>query len=192
MFVLLNQLHQVIKNSKHKFEDLFFLIQVNLVCIEILKEFEPENAEEFKKHFLEYYRGHKYTIQKAKVDKNLEKLVNDITIANKISKKATVYILKKKEFSTTLFNKEVQELLEPSIEKRIQKPNLSKIKHSFPYSKRDVLDQLKAQDSIPKTVQVKDKVFKLDGEYFKEYDVYSSYKQVLENDFFKLLLDSNN
>lgn len=191
-----NFLLQTIKTQKIEEKELFFLAQISLILIKISSKFDPKLAKEFEDLFISYFKELKINLKKSRIDENIEKLVNQISIANKISKKYKSYlILKNEKIDIKLFSKKLEILNKrPKISKKIIKPNIRKIKEIFRYNAKQVEEQINSinySNINRQTISIKGKTIALKQDFYTIYDEYENYKIKLQNEWFELLVNKS-
>lgn len=190
----INQLLETIKTQIITEKELFPLAQTSLILIKIIAKINLELSREFENLFTQYFKKIKIDLRKSHINKEIEELINSITLANKLIKKQNITILKKQEFNSELLNKKIKVIeKEPETKKRILQPNIKKIKSIFPYSSNEIITQIKTKKISEinyETLQIKGKIIPIKDEYFNIKKIYKKYKQ-LESNKYLIILRNN-
>ncbi len=182
---------QNLKQNEIKFEHLYLLVQNILVLLKILEKIDPKTSQTISEFFYSYYKQIKFKIYKTKIFPEIEKLFEDISIANKIAKNKKIIILEKQKFEYNYLNENIKIIENLNPNKYFIVPNLKKIKEIFPYSYEEIINKLKyftlEEIKNEKYIQTSKGKIRLLDNLFKISQIYENKKKILENDYFILL-----
>jgi hypothetical protein len=189
---LINLLH----SGQIQFENLYNLIQCILVLLKILEKINPKSAKEILKYFKEYFKEDKFKIYKNKQDLDIEKLLEDLIIINKLAEKKEVIIVEKIKIPPNLINKKVIKNKNIPIIKKYLKFNNNKLKQIFPYRYNLVkkeLSNLNANNIREnEAIYLENLNIKIDSRFISKFEIYKYHKFLLENNYFKALVKKIN
>lgn len=196
----LRVLNKSFNHLKINEEDLYLLNQTVYLIINILDEFNKDEAKTLATRFYEYYKI-KEKPKKYLIDPKIEKIIRDLIITNTIASKEKIYIyLKRKDgIITKNINKNILELKEePNHEKliRIKKSYLKKI---FPNRHKEIINKLSninthkdIENAKNKIIEIKNRQIKIKKEFFTEENDYGKYRIIKNNELFISLRNKNN
>ncbi len=188
-----SKLLEVVRFSEIEFEDLYFFVQNILILIKVLRVYDEETANEFEELFYSYYKNKKFSIFKSKNKPDLEVIVNDSMLANKLSRKYKVTIVRKKEFDANLLDEDISVISENLVSKRIVKPNILTLKKLFKNLYNEVYDEIRNLNgkyiNETKEIVVKGRKIPLNKEMFEVYKKYPGMKRVENNKFFGVFIE---
>ncbi len=175
----IRELFKVLKQNKINFEDIYFLSEIILVLINQLNEYEPKSSKYLSDLFHSYFKNTNIEFKKSRIDINLTRIVETITLANILSKKNKIYIYFLENIEKQylkLISKKVKILtIEPKFIE-YKKPNKKKINEIFKYNKNEIISQvLKNKSNI---ININNKKRILSDEFIIIHRKYTNYKLI--------------
>ena len=195
---LLNEAHKIADKLNEAFRfynykpgELYFVSISLLNLIQILKEYEPQNAQQIEEEFYSYFKNFNNQTKANQINTGTEKLVEHSILANKLSKNNKTHIIPKKHIPQEISLPSTILKTEPVFELHL-KPNKRKIKQIFKYSYNEIAKtigklppaELEKQQPI---ITVKNKKIRIYPQLYTIQKIYQNYKIKAQNEYFTLL-----
>lgn len=184
----------VLKNLEIKLENLYNILMINLLLINVLKEFDKEKSFTLAKSFVQYF-NYEIEVPKFKINEEQEKIIESIIFINKKSKKyQNLQLCIKKDINTDLINDKIQILDEDN--KKCTEfcyANKKKLKEAFPYSHKEIINQInKSKDPKNEKFKIKNREINVKEDYLKNHREYHEDKVLINNEYITLFLSKSN
>lgn len=185
----INQILKLKKTITMQKEELYFLYQCNLTFIKIASEFDSEKTHKISMLLTDYFGEVKLRPMISKINEKNEKIIEDIILLKRISKKYSCLIEIKSDIYNKYLANSISQLPKHNREDKIfYRANTHKIKQIAPYRYKEICKQINGNKQPNKITIGKREISLKEKEHYFITRFHNNYKEIISNEIFSLFV----
>lgn len=178
-------LYECSKAEKIGKDDIFFFIQTTYSLIQAACELDRNGFHKTKEIFEETFDDFAVEQASLRIDETSVELYESIIRANLLSRNQEVFVFPKKEFDTSLLDKNI-EIKRALSHKRFIKADMNILKKNFPYTFEQVASKIEENPSTS-VIEIEKRKIPVREDFYHVHYEFPGFKTILENKYFSVL-----